>query len=290
MIRYDFDYADVVSKIDSIDKHWRNNAASRTKKFVGLGFYEEKSSIWSDVKPVFMGLQWQKCIYCERQFESAQYGSIEFDLEHFRPKSAVKAWSPSEADSALAQLVALGGPSANGYYWLAYELRNYAASCKVCNSPLKSAYFPVVGNREESPGKYEDLINEQPLLCYPLGDVDDDPEDLITFVGTTATPRHAAGMKNVRGRAIIDFFALNGREHLHKQRALMIALMGSFLKDLDAPADRDEALDAIDRMLLPAMPHASCIRAFKRCWDENRQVGEAIYRRCRLVAAGAMKI
>lgn len=286
MIRYDFDYADVVSKIDSIDKHWHDKASGRTEDFIKLGSYEEKSSIWSDVKPVFMDLQSQKCVYCERQFESAQYGNIEFDLEHFRPKSAVKAWLPSEADSDLAKLVALGNPSANGYYWLAYELRNYAVSCKVCNSPLKNAYFPVAGSRAAKPCGYKNLKKERPLLCYPLGDVDDDPEDLITFVGTTAKPRHASGMKNIRARTIIDFFALNGREHLHKQRALMIALMGSFLKDLDDPVGRDELLEAIDRMLLPAVPHASCVRAFKRCWDENREVGEAIYRRCRLAAAG----
>jgi len=56
--------------------------------------------------------------------------------------------------------------------------------------------------------------------------MDKDPEELLTLVATVAKPATASGHKRDRGQIIIDFFDLNGRDLLHRQRAQMSSLMG----------------------------------------------------------------
>jgi len=98
--------------------------------YVAQGHYVETAAIWSTVKPVFMKLQLNKCVFCERQFESPLYGTIEFDLEHSRPKSNVLAWPDPQRHSALNYTVAMGDASEQGYFWLAYDPLNYVAPAR----------------------------------------------------------------------------------------------------------------------------------------------------------------
>lgn len=157
-------------------------------------------------------LQLNKCVFCERQFESPLYGTIEFDLEHFRPKSNVPAWPDPRRHSALNYTVAMGDASEQGYFWLAYDPLSYAVSCKVCNSIFKSNYFPIAGARGPVESSVADLTIERPYLCYPLGTQAEDLEALITFKATVAVPTQTAGPDRLRGQIIIDFFGLNARE------------------------------------------------------------------------------
>lgn len=282
VIRYPYDAAAVAQAIDAIDANWRRKAGERTDKLIALGRYEESSSIWSVVKPVFMKLQHDKCIFCELQFEGGQFGPVSWDLEHFRPKSNVAAWPDAGRHPHLSYDRALGDGSAIGYHWLAYELRNYAASCKVCNTSFKSNYFPVTAQRAAAAGAVEDLAAEDALLCYPLGDLDADPEDLVTFMLTTAVPKHQAGAAALRGRVIIDFFGLNQRDQLHRDRARMIGSVGSLLTQRDQGVATPAMLAVLDRMTDPHIPHAACVRAFLRLWDEDRSTAQRGHEACLL--------
>lgn len=276
MIRYPAQQADIESAVAAIDPKWMKKASTRTARLVKSGCYNEASSIWSTVKPVYMALQSNKCLFCERQFESEKYGKIEFDLEHFRPKSSVKPWPVP--GSALTYPYATGDESANGYYWLAYSLTNYAASCKACNTSLKSNYFPVAANRAGIGG---DVASEQAYLCYPLGDTDDDPEDLVTFVGFIAVAAHGEGHRLRRGQILIDFFDLNGRDTLEIQRATMIMILGNALA---AIADGTGTLDddeIVSTCLKPHMPHAACMRAFHRQWQDDPAFARELHARAK---------
>lgn len=280
MIRYDTDAARLLADISTIDSRWAAKAATRTAKFVRAGSYSEKSSLWSTVKPAYMKAQWSKCVFCERQFENERYGKIEFDVEHFRPKSSVVAWPSPTLHPNLSYAFATGA-AATGYYWLAYDVENYAASCKVCNSALKSNYFPIAGNRGAAGGNFAALAFEEPFLCYPLGTLDDDPEDLVSFIATTATPKAADGHRRRRGQVIIDFFDLNGREQLHRQRAQMISMFGGALAAVSAGNDSATDRKVVAGMTNPALPHASCIRSFKRLWTSDPAQAGLVYDRCR---------
>src|SRR5271155_4409363 len=228
MIRYATDFDDMEAQVEALGQNWLQRARRRTQKLIRLGRYYEKSSIWSEIKPILIRLQHNKCAFCERQLESVEYGTIEFDVEHFRPKGPVPSW-PDPSRHPFAYDFETGEPSPLGYYWLAYDLRNYAICCKTCNTLLKANFFPILGLRAKCPANGDQLTSEQPLLCYPIGSLDCDPETLITFTATTAVPVAKSGYLRERARIIIDFFQLNRREQLHRERARMIVMLGQAL-------------------------------------------------------------
>ncbi len=188
-------------------------------------------------------------------------------------------WPDPGRHPHLAYPAALGS-AGEGYYWLAYDLRNYTASCKVCNSTFKASFFPVLNERAFAPRPIAELQEEGALLCYPLGDLDEDPENLITYLFTTAVPRQLEGPLNLRARVIIDFFGLNKRDHLHRQRARMIGAVGGLLSARDAGQASENLLQVLDLMEGAHIPHAACVRAFIRLWREDNQAARAGYELC----------
>ncbi len=291
MIRYAFEQAWLESEIRKIDHAWLDKAKRRTQVMVEKGFFEEKSSIWHIVKSIYMKVQNNKCVFCERQFEGVDSGKIEHDLEHFRPKGKVDAW-PAGGNSSPRYDFATGDEFAPGYYWLAYNLTNYAAACKVCNSVFKKAFFPISASRAELPRNTQNgfelgkLADEQPFLCYPLGETDDDPEDLITFRATTAVPVHAVGHKHARAKVMIDFFGLNEREQLHRERARMIAMFGHWFEKQTAGTANVDDLKAIEKIMSPALPHSACLKAFARLWATDASLAMQTYKICQNLAVG----
>lgn len=283
MIRHALDPALLRADIEREDANWFTKAATRIQTFIGLGYFEEASSIWSKAKPAFMILQSNKCAFCERPFTGPDESRIEMDLEHFRPKGAVAGWTPPEEGRPYAGL--LGSPSSNGYYWLAYDTANYAAACKICNSEYKKAFFPIAGPRCDDPNDTAGLAQELPYLVYPIGTQDDDPEDLITFTGTIARPVEANGRRHARAELMIDFFGLNTRDQLHIQRAETIERFG---RALIAVADGSAAQADHTYVALignPLIPHAACLRAFKKLWDADEAGARRLYDACRVMLA-----
>lgn len=284
MIRVNATPAAVIQAVSAIDAKWMEKAAKRTERFVAAKKYEESGPIWSNVKPAFMALQNNKCVFCERQFENEFYGKIEFDLEHFRPKSSVLAW-PVYGRHEYSYDFATGDGNPAGYYWLPYELSNYAASCKVCNSNLKSNFFPVAGKRVTEPS---DLARENALLCYPFGDSDADPEELITFIATTAVPKVKSGPKHRRGRVIIDFFDLNKREQLHRERASMIIILGNSLVSLANGSGDDTDEELVARLVEPVYPHTNCLRAYRAGWYKDQTFALKVLKACKAYFAAGI--
>lgn len=281
MIRYPCDQARLEADIRAEDARWFEKAKKRAESLVRLGCYDEKSSIWSSAKPAFMQLQMNKCVYCERQFENKEFGAIEFDLEHFRPKGAVKVWPDPQVHPNLSYGIHTGHASGTGYYWLAYDLQNYAASCKVCNTIFKLDYFPVSHARGSATHPVAALASEKPFLCYPIGTIDDDPEDLVTFRVTTAVPAQKSGHGRQRGRIIIDFFGLNDREVLHRERARMISIFGGALLAESKGHATSHDKQLISKMGSSMLPHSACLRAFRKFWAANATLAEEAYQLCR---------
>ena len=97
MIRHTITEQEIRASIEVAVPGWLDRAQKRTEAFIKARKYEEASSIWSEVKPVYMKIQHDKCIYCERQLASPDHGgAIEHDLEHFRPKNEVVEWPTAE--------------------------------------------------------------------------------------------------------------------------------------------------------------------------------------------------
>jgi hypothetical protein len=278
MIRYRIAEQELLDRIEAAVPGWLQRAEQRTEEFVKAGKYEEASSIWSEVKAVYVDIQCDKCIYCERQLASPELGgTIEHDLEHFRPKNGVQQWPTAE----MAQTrnidfdFPLGHAYSSGYYWLAYHSLNYSAACKKCNTPLKLNFFPIAGRRGSDP---RGLQSEKPYLIYPLGDWDDDPEDLIGFVGIVPVPKKTRGFGRQRAEVTIKFFELNaedaGREELGRERARQLVALDDALAilELKPPAARKRtALGDIERLLRSSSPHASCVRSALALYKRDPQ-------------------
>ena len=189
---------------------WLERARAATKACADAGKYVEQGPLWGEIKTVYMRLQRNKCCYCERPLPSEKYGKGEHDVEHFRPKSEVKAWSDASlAGEKLVFAEPTGKAKAAGYHLLAYHVFNYATSCRTCNSALKRNGFPVAGKRKTAAADPEKLAGERAYLVYPIGSFDDDPAALITFDGVTPRALPAAGFAPARAVGRIAVFRLD---------------------------------------------------------------------------------
>ena len=242
---------------------WIARARARTESFRCKKKYDEKSSIWGEVKPVFMQLQGGgKCCFCERKFESGELGRHELDVEHFRPKRNVKKRPQGRIGEGIRLTVPAEGN--NGYHLLAYHLFNYAAACKPCNSGLKKDYFPIAGDYHLEGEDPDEMRAERPWLFYPIGSRDVDPEDVISFRGVFPRSEHTDLSLKQRGLATIAFFALDdvsARKNLVRERAMVIVVLrGQLAKARDqltpssSPPARKASIRLISRFL------AACTR------------------------------
>jgi hypothetical protein len=100
-----------------------------------------------------------KCIWCEQLRPPKR----ELDVEHYRPKVRVSEWEgkpPVVSDTPPREIDI--GP---GYWWLAFEWKNYSLSCKPCNQGWKRNVFPVALPRAQCVEGVE--LIEKPLLLDP---------------------------------------------------------------------------------------------------------------------------
>jgi len=271
------------AELDRESKGWTASAAARTRKIVKARRFNDPSPIWSKVKRVYIRLQHGKCAFCEKKLEGADFGAIEHDVEHFRPKSEVKVWPDAAARKrGVAPAFATGPASPRGYYWLAYEPLNYMTACKTCNSVLKSSAFPIAGARAKHNTPVAGLRREKPFLLYPLGTLDDDPESILGFIGVAPTVLPKADYERRRGAIMIDFFALDIREELLRGRAEQISAYWYTRQQaqLMSGAMRAVAERRVAQMIGDKNPHASAVRCFARLCDSEpafaAQVFEAV--------------
>jgi hypothetical protein len=113
-------------------------------------------SVWSDARTWLLSLSHDKCWFSE-----AKDCFNHWDVEHYRPKKAIR-----QPD----------GSSVEGYWWLAFDWRNFRI-CGTVGNRAKGAYFPL-RNGSAYARPFGDLRYEEPALLDPA-----DPEDplLLTF-------------------------------------------------------------------------------------------------------------
>lgn len=265
MIRYPITTAKLEADIEEQKAGWLAHAKMKTAAFRAAKKFNEPDgqNSWSEIKPVFMRLQYNKCAFCDRQLSGLPQGRIEHDVEHFRPKNKVKNWTPRKNFSSRFPL---GAATNKGYHLLAYNIFNYATSCKPCNTVLKGNYFPIASQRVMDSDDFEKLRLEMPYLIYPISDFDDDPEDLITYQGILPIPKYRRGHKHQRARVTIDFFALDTRDDLLRLRAEIIRNIWVAFRALENhrinDEDRADAVSIIESAKSPNISQAACARAF----------------------------
>jgi hypothetical protein len=138
-------------------------------------------------------------------------------------------------------------------------------------SPMRPKTISFQGERRAVPSSNpRDYEDERPYLIYPLGCLDESPEDHLEFEGFTPYPKMVLDQPSRRGKVIIDFFNLFSSSTLLFERATLIRTLGFELKE-DRP---------VDAYLRDDFPHSNCMRSFIRLWRENRAVADQIHELC----------
>ena len=213
-----------------------------------------------------------KCCFCERKFEEAGLGRYELDIEHFRPKGNVKMWHcPPQLIREGVKLTAtvIAG---SGYHLLSYHLRNYAVACKSCNSGLKKDNFPIAGPYDLNGDDPTKMKKELPWLLYPIGRLDIDPEEVITFYGYLPQSKSTKPHLRLRGLVTIIFFGLDNflvRKTLIQERAFVISYLHFLLVEPEDKKNKQKAA-LVQEMLKPSSRHTNCARSFKRLFHADR--------------------
>lgn len=278
MIRYAITLDELHRRIDTCKPGWRNRAADATEQFRRNRQYSKPpEDFWGEIKHVYVDLQRNKCAFCERDLE----WKGEFHVEHFRPKGLVKHWPPPRMPRYSFPT---GDALPNGYYLLTYHPLNYVAACGHCNVSLKRAYFPVEGTRIQNEDNPANLAQEQPLLLYPISDIDTDPEELLAFEGVIPKPLHIdeTTYDNHRARVIIDFFELDGREMLRRQRARIIQTLFIALKNEPLAEAQPFAQAIIEEKTSVSSPHCNCAKSFVALYRQDPQQAKALAEEARL--------
>ncbi|MBM3785891.1 MAG: hypothetical protein FJW30_16125 [Acidobacteria bacterium] len=270
MIAYRCTLEELRADIEASAPGWLDRAAKRSEEIAAKGKYEESKSIWSEVKAVYMRRQGgEKCAFCERKLESQEFGMGEQAVEHFRPKGRVTNWKMAEIPTTPV------AKNLRGYYKLAYHPFNYSAACIPCNSSLKGDKFPIAGVYNTNGDDPRELREELPLLLYPIGDFDADPENLIAFHGVVPHPVKKDGVDYRRGYVTIAFFHLEdgaGRGNLFKERANVICSLHCALNLLDSSlsaTDRKRCERLIGNWTRPTSAHTNCARSFVRLYETD---------------------
>ena len=239
-----------------------------------------------DVKNALEELFFKKCAYCECFYAINQ----PVDVEHFRPKGAIK-----------------GDEAHPGYWWLAMKWENLLPSCIDCNrrrkhklfdfespdedidaeevrnleegSAGKKDIFPIDGVRAKNPN--DDLLREKALLLQPC--IDEPTEHLVFSIHghwATVAPRTLDdGSWDPKGKASIEVYGLNRISLVQARTEKLMKLKrdGEYLDFFlttatrdDLPEDiRDEhikkaeqTIEALNRQAAPDSPFSEVARVY----------------------------
>jgi uncharacterized protein (TIGR02646 family) len=206
----------------------------------------------------------QKCAYCETRYIVTQ----PVDVEHFRPKGAVK----------------VGKKKRVGYYWLASEWTNLLPSCIRCNRSNtylmpknkkvtmgKANFFPLEDEtkRASQPGEES---NEEPLLLNPCHD---DPAQHLKFTedGAVQPTMNSKGEPSAKGERSIQIYALCRPELVEERAKYAKLILAQIVRVTEAlaniqkyPNDQqfevvfDRELEALEEFLKPEKQYVALAR------------------------------
>lgn len=153
---------------------WCRRAEELTEQLKNLHTHEErkrliesKRHMWKELKDFLLNLSYGKCWYSEARDIVSDY-----HIDHFRPKNRARE---------------LDGNEREGYWWLAFEWKNYRIAGSICNSLHCSADGETRGKADFFPLRDGSPIAENPTcdledeIIYLLDPTDPNDPLLLTF-------------------------------------------------------------------------------------------------------------
>jgi len=198
-----------------------------------------------EVKQALLTAQHRKCAFCESKPLAVSAG----DIEHFRPKAAVRQ----------SDRLPLDRP---GYYWLAYEWTNLLFSCERCNRRHKGSAFPLANPKSRVRTPADSLDAEVPLFIDPSIE---DPALFVSF--RDHVPFAIDG--NRRGARTIETLGLR-RQDLNERREEHLNRLKCLLRVLAEPqvsAQLKQEVEALlVRMAEDSAEYSLMSRIAIECW------------------------
>ncbi|MBD2513851.1 hypothetical protein H6G93_02285 [Nostoc sp. FACHB-973] len=208
-----------------------------------------RQKIWRDLAKPLSALQNDKCWYSESKNPTSDK-----DVDHFRPKNRVAE-----------------DPDHEGYWWLAFNWRNYRYSCQWCNQRRVDAangtdggkwdHFPVAPGSFRARKEADKCEREEVELLDPI-----DPEDwkLLTFRldGQPIPTKPPGTREHDRAANSIRTYHLHCRELVVERKTLagkiqrLIQNMETLLPKIDDP-DMRELYKSHHKDLLRAIDYNS---------------------------------
>lgn len=171
---------------------------------------DSRSDLWRELKQSLFDLSHGKCWYCEAKEDRSDYS-----VDHFRPKKRVRHDDGTECD---------------GYWWLAFDWRNFRLACDFCNSPHtredgetlgKSDFFPILNEDCRAHCPDDNLEDEMPLLLDPV--VPGDPELLWFMEDGKPYPAAREGtFPCERARKTIELLNLDDERVVEARKAVWV--------------------------------------------------------------------
>jgi|SRR5919202_2028951 uncharacterized protein (TIGR02646 family) len=195
-----------------LPENWLSESKNASAKItLGEAEIDDFSKVWGDLKPALEKLIGKKCWYCE-----VIQSRSDKEVEHFRPKK--KVWQVK--------------PRHNGYFWLAFDYKNFRYSCQYCNKRRrdiinnriggKGNYFPLAdeSKRARIPG---DEIHEVPMLLDPCVEKD---VKLLDFddAGNPCPVISANKFEQERVKVSVRLYHLDHSELVEDRKSLAINL------------------------------------------------------------------
>jgi uncharacterized protein (TIGR02646 family) len=147
----------------TLPEGWEGRVQKAREEIAALGDntraagINERRTVWADLKELLGSLSHKKCWYCEARQERS-----DMQVDHFRPKN---------------RLSEEGCADHPGYWWLAFDWRNFRFCCTYCNSRRedprtgtkggKADRFPLREEARRCRTPEDILSDEQPVLLDP---------------------------------------------------------------------------------------------------------------------------
>lgn len=202
---------------------------------------DKRANIWQELKDLLREYRHGKCWYCETIQERSDNA-----IDHYRPKGRVAECQNHE-----------------GYWWLAFDVRNYRFSCTHCNSRRKDRVtgntggkqdnFPLLDENNRAKSPQDDIHLEKPCLLDPTKAFD---TTLLWFDQSgEAVPKYQEEERSryyKRAKVSIDLYHLNFYDTKVKRKVLYNDIL-DLVEDgdmyFDKAADGDEIAEhSLDRV------------------------------------------
>ena len=204
-------YIDTSSLQDKLPEGWQNRADAVLAKLKAATTPDERKNIvnkhnalWGELKETLKELSHGKCWYTESKNDGA-YG----DVDHFRPKGKIQESSDH-----------------TGYWWLAFDYKNYRFSCQISNTSGKRDHFPLQEGCTHVTTFDGDLDTEVFLLLDPT--IEDDPKLLAYSEDGSVIPNFAEGtFEYKRAMTTITLLELDRKSFRESRKSILHKLEGA---------------------------------------------------------------